>query len=325
MKPKFSVVLPVHNKGNYVTDAIASVVAQSVTDFELIVVDDASSDDSLIKIRRFEDERMRVLKRDIPGPGGYAARNLALEYAKGEWIAFLDADDEWYPDHLSVLAHIIEVSNASGFIATGWDIMDLNGELRSCAFSRKYGRYELVSLSFNDYLYNVSEGTTPVHTNTVAVEAGLIHRIGGFPENRCTRSGDTATWLRLAACANGLAVAPATTARYNYCYSDVIRTTAPQVEDNCTVATVRSLLSSSLPKRTVRLLKKVSNTRSQHALLRRASVGTLDLKSCSKHYPSVGLSVHCVLIAVALLPAAVQKWIVSRVVYRFVRPMNAKR
>ena len=92
-----SVVIPLYNKGPHIARSINSVRSQTFQDFELIIVNDASTDNSLGEVARFKDPRINLYHREKPGPGDYAARNLGIEKAKAEWIAFLDADDEWMP------------------------------------------------------------------------------------------------------------------------------------------------------------------------------------------------------------------------------------
>jgi glycosyltransferase involved in cell wall biosynthesis len=99
--PFFSVIVPVYNKEKYVSRAISSILNQSFDDFELIIICDPSSDNSNLEVLKFHDSRIKIFNREIPGPGGYAARNLGIENSNGKWIAFLDADDEWYSNHLS--------------------------------------------------------------------------------------------------------------------------------------------------------------------------------------------------------------------------------
>src|SRR5690625_1627721 len=98
--PFFSVVIPVYNKELYVARAINSILNQSFKDFELIIVCDPSTDSSNSIVRKFSDRRIKVFNRNKPGLGGYAARNLGIKNSSGQWISFLDADDEWYLDHL---------------------------------------------------------------------------------------------------------------------------------------------------------------------------------------------------------------------------------
>lgn len=96
----FSVVIPVHNKLPHLERSINSVLNQTYKNLEIILIDDASTDGSSEKLREFQGEHIRIFTRNTPGPGGYAARNRGIKEARGEWVAFLDADDEWYPDHL---------------------------------------------------------------------------------------------------------------------------------------------------------------------------------------------------------------------------------
>ncbi|WP_298523622.1 glycosyltransferase family 2 protein [uncultured Methanobrevibacter sp.] len=93
---KISVVMPVFNEERYIRKAIKSVLDQSLEDFELIVVDDGSTDNTLSIIKGFDDTRIRLITQSRCGPG--AARNRALEVAEGEYVMFLDGDDFFCPD-----------------------------------------------------------------------------------------------------------------------------------------------------------------------------------------------------------------------------------
>src|SRR5690554_1171937 len=102
MKPFFTVVISVFNKEKYVARAIDSVLDQTYDDFELIIVCDPSTDKSNEVVGRYKRKNIKILYREQPGPGGYAARNLGVKYAQGQWVAFLDADDIWLPNHLEI-------------------------------------------------------------------------------------------------------------------------------------------------------------------------------------------------------------------------------
>lgn len=102
---KVSVILPVHNRADVLPRAIESVLSQDLTDFELIVVDDGSSDDSASIVQSYDDARMRLIQLD-QNRGGNAARNEGLRAAQAPLIAFLDSDDRYLPNKLgAVVAH----------------------------------------------------------------------------------------------------------------------------------------------------------------------------------------------------------------------------
>ena len=94
-----SVVTPTYNRAHLVARAIRSVLNQAYQDFELIVVDDASTDNTEPVVRGFRDPRIRYVRHN-ENRGGSAARNTGIELCQGEYIAFLDADDEWLPGKL---------------------------------------------------------------------------------------------------------------------------------------------------------------------------------------------------------------------------------
>lgn len=95
-----SIVMPNYNCSKYLEDSVRSVIAQTYENWELLFVDDCSSDDSLELIRSFNDERIRVFQNE-KNSGAAVSRNYALRMAKGRWIAFLDSDDIWHEDKLA--------------------------------------------------------------------------------------------------------------------------------------------------------------------------------------------------------------------------------
>lgn len=100
MPPRVSVVLPTYNRAGVLGRAVRSVLAQSAPDLELIVVDDASTDDTPRVLADFDDPRLQVLRHDVRS-GGAAARNTGLAAARADWVAFQDSDDEWLLDKLA--------------------------------------------------------------------------------------------------------------------------------------------------------------------------------------------------------------------------------
>ena len=99
--PKFSIIIPVYNIEQYIRECLQSVVAQTFTDWECIIVNDGSTDNSMERIRGLEDERIRVISQTNMGLS--AARNAGIKAAKGEYIFLLDGDDWIVPDALERL------------------------------------------------------------------------------------------------------------------------------------------------------------------------------------------------------------------------------
>jgi glycosyltransferase involved in cell wall biosynthesis len=107
-----SVILPLYNKAAYIRRALDSIAGQTYPDFEVLIVNDGSSDGSETIAAGYPDPRFRVIHQANAGPG--AARNRGIAEARGEWVAFLDADDEWNPDFLM---RSLEVAEDQGPVA----------------------------------------------------------------------------------------------------------------------------------------------------------------------------------------------------------------
>jgi glycosyltransferase involved in cell wall biosynthesis len=118
MSPKVSIITPLHNKGPYIAETIASVLNQSLTDWEMIIVENGSTDHGPDVVRSFQDSRIRLITSHARGPG--AARNMGVQNARGEWILFLDADDLMEPPHLSHLLEVAASNPHCGIVAGGW-------------------------------------------------------------------------------------------------------------------------------------------------------------------------------------------------------------
>lgn len=103
---RVSVIIPLYNKAPLVLRALRSIAAQTLDDFEVIVVDDGSTDDGPETVELFSDSRVRLVRQENAGPG--AARNRGLREARGEMVAFLDADDEWLPNYLAESVRLLE-------------------------------------------------------------------------------------------------------------------------------------------------------------------------------------------------------------------------
>ncbi|MBK4732786.1 glycosyltransferase [Oxynema sp. CENA135] len=192
--PKISVVIPVYNATTTIQETISSVLNQSFTDYELIIVNDGSTDETLEKIESFKDPRIRVFS--YTNAGAAISRNRGLSQAKGEYIAFLDADDLWTPDKLEAQLAILE-KNPQASIAYSWsDCID-----ESSQFLRRGGH-----ISVNGNVYDrlllvdfLENGSNPLIRRHALIE------IGGFDES-LPAGQDWDLYLRLAEKSNFVVV-----------------------------------------------------------------------------------------------------------------------
>jgi glycosyltransferase involved in cell wall biosynthesis len=115
--PFFSVVIPLYNKENYIKETLQSVLAQTFTDFEIIVVNDVSTDNSAGKAEQIKDQRIRIINHEI-NCGLSPSRNTGIINAKADYIAFLDADDLWKPEFLATIRSLILRYSEASLFAT---------------------------------------------------------------------------------------------------------------------------------------------------------------------------------------------------------------
>jgi len=128
--PTFTVVMPAYNTATTIASSIESALAQTLDDFELVIVDDASTDDTLAVAERYaSDTRVRMVTR--PHSGLAATRNAALEVARGRYVSLLDSDDLWMPQYLEVMCETLDDHDDAGFAYTdAWVIDDRTRRIR---------------------------------------------------------------------------------------------------------------------------------------------------------------------------------------------------
>ena len=120
----FSVICPVFNKEKELKETIDSVLSQAYKDFELILIENGSTDNSLSVIQSFNDPRIKLIQTNQIGPG--AARNIGVAHAKNDWIAFLDADDLWENFHLQNIFEAISKQPNVNFFSSSWKVLKSN-------------------------------------------------------------------------------------------------------------------------------------------------------------------------------------------------------
>jgi glycosyltransferase involved in cell wall biosynthesis len=189
--PAVSVVLPAFNRLGYLRCAVDSVFAQTFPDWELIIADDGSDEETRAYLKGLESPpRVRILwlsHRGVPA----AVRNAAIQEARGEYIAFLDSDDEWMPEKLERQIGSLTRRGDRRWSYTGYVRIDARGEPQVCAGYEGRTRYQGAILE--DLLMNAVDIWTPA----VVVERHLLARVGGFDEQLLIFE-DYDLWLQLA-------------------------------------------------------------------------------------------------------------------------------
>src|SRR5262249_23269523 len=185
--PKVSVIIPTHNRAHFLRGAIFSVLNQTFQDFEIVVVDDASTDNTAKVVAAFNDDRIRFIQHDT-NKGGSAARNTGILASKCDYIAFLDDDDEWLPDKLRKQMEILVASLPEvGGVYTGClDVDKVSGKVIRQRIPTKRG-----NLSRELLIENCVGGTSAMLLRKVCLQ-----KVGLFDET-LPRSQDYDLWIRI--------------------------------------------------------------------------------------------------------------------------------
>lgn len=182
-KPEISIVIPLYNKGPYVARALNSVLEQTFKDFEVIVVNDGSTDDGAKIVRDFDDPRILLIQQRNHGVSG--ARNNGVEVSQAEMIAFLDADDEWMSEHLTTLLKLSEHYPEAGAYGTACLIKIDDSSQRIASYSAIIPNEPWEGL-LPSYFRAAALGFPPITASTVAIPKKILKEVGGF---------STATWF----------------------------------------------------------------------------------------------------------------------------------
>jgi glycosyltransferase involved in cell wall biosynthesis len=188
--PLVTVVTPAYNIAKYVGETVDSVLRQSFHDFEYLVVDDGSTDNSVdvVKAHVGDDPRFRLVQGEHRGVG--AARNAGIREAKGQYIAFLDADDRWHPKFLERQLQLIQsLPPDVGAVFCRSRLVLENGTLVFLQWQRA-GRYD-----FDDVLVNSNPAR---NGSSLLIRKSCFADVGGFDED-LHRLEDLDMWLRIAA------------------------------------------------------------------------------------------------------------------------------
>lgn len=186
---RISIIVPVYNAADYIGKTIESVQAQTYSDWELLLVDDCSADESCQIIRSYEEKDGRIrLIRQTKNAGAAMARNRGLSESCGRYIAFVDADDLWKPQklehELNYLKKIQEKEKKAGFVFSGYEFADEDGN----------GTGKIVRVP-EVLRYRQALKNTTIFTSTVLFDTAVIpHKLIQMPQ---VKSEDTATWWQI--------------------------------------------------------------------------------------------------------------------------------
>ncbi len=189
-----SVVIPLYNKKETIERAVNSVLAQTVQDFELIVVNNGSTDGSGDIVRNFSDPRIRLVEQENQGVS--MARNRGVSESTADWIAFLDADDEWRPDFLETVLALREKYPDCKVCATAYEKCNANGIISGIRLTTPQCGNDFV---LDDYFETAALSDPPFCSISILVEKKALLDVGGFPKG-IHQGEDLLTWARLAAC-----------------------------------------------------------------------------------------------------------------------------
>lgn len=191
MKPYFSVIIPLYNKEKYIEKTIKSVLNQFFNDFEIIVVDDGSTDNSLNIVSQFNSTKINIIKQSNKGVG--AARNLGINHANADYIALLDADDCWHDNHLTEMKKQIDLFPQVGLYCNNYEVLYSKNNCKKARFNFPY---EEECVIVKDY-FKASIINSVAWTSSVGFAKTKFDGLGGFNESLKTAQ-DLDLWIRFA-------------------------------------------------------------------------------------------------------------------------------
>lgn len=172
--PFISVIIPVYNKANFLAKTLQSVFDQKFKDFEVIIVNDGSTDNSLELIEQFKDKRLQVFNQG--NQGASMARNFGINQAQSKWIALLDADDIWSDNHLEEICNTIQKLPKAKVVSTAYQIELYYNFVKQPAFSKPRPK----AISYIDDYFAYSLIDPLFWTSTLAFTKTSFKETGGF-------------------------------------------------------------------------------------------------------------------------------------------------
>ena len=176
MQPEISVVIPLYNKEKHIARTIDSVLSQTLQNFELIIVNDGSTDNSAPVVNTYKDSRIHLINQ--PNQGVSAARNQGIRNARSNVIAFLDADDEWKPDFLEIILHMYQKYPLAGLYASAFEL-----DYHTKRIVPKFAGLPLSTSGgiIEDYFKTTAlSGRSPISSSSFAARKSILEQAGLF-------------------------------------------------------------------------------------------------------------------------------------------------
>jgi len=187
-KPLFSIIVPAYNSQDTITETITSILNQIENNFEVIIINDGSTDNTVEVINNLKlDKRFRVLNQKNSGLSG--ALNTGISNSKGQFLAFIDSDDLWFPNKLSCIKSILSLNPSANFISSNASWFKYNDGVKNEGVIN----YNILDLDI-DPVIQVNIYNKFV-TSSVVIKSELIEKIGFFDTN-LKGTGDWDYWIR---------------------------------------------------------------------------------------------------------------------------------
>jgi glycosyltransferase involved in cell wall biosynthesis len=190
--PIVSVIIPAYNYAQYLKKAIDSVLAQTYREYEIIVVNDGSTDNSTEILNEYKGLVYVISQANA---GLSAARNSGLNIARGEYIAFLDADDYWYPNALSEMVAYLQKNKRKSLVAGSWCVVDESGAI--IKRPQNYNSQIRAEIGFDFYRALTFSDLFPIHALLIKRQC---FETAGFFDTELKAMEDWDMWLRIAKC-----------------------------------------------------------------------------------------------------------------------------
>jgi len=186
--PFFSIIIPLYNKEKFIENTLKSVLNQTFTDYEILIVNDGSTDSSHEKVQQFKDSRIRYFSKENGGVS--TARNYGIKEAKSDFIAFIDADDYWYPDFLKEMYQTINLFPNQKVFSAATEIETSRKIIKAQYSIQRTGRYKIVNF------FDASHREPVLWTSSVVINITVFEDVGRF-DDELKIAEDTDLWIRI--------------------------------------------------------------------------------------------------------------------------------